>query len=159
MLQGDNQMSVKVQLPRWIPNSYCPEIDSEWMPYTQWRESYKLAFAFEPPFYANLEGEVWYAYFLSPVDSKLPKNMIRILSAEISQDYESIFINQINYHFTETREAMREGWRDVEEELFYLQDSQYLQAKNTDETMVFCGEFKGYKELIRFIGEEYDGIN
>ena len=67
-------MSVKVQLPRWIPNSYCPEIDSEWMPYTQWRESYKLAFAFEPPFYANLDGEVWYAYFLSPVDSKLPKN-------------------------------------------------------------------------------------
>ena len=54
---------------------------------------------------------------------------------------------------------MREGWSDVEEELFYLQDSQYLQAKNTDETMVFCGEFKGYKELIRFIGKEYDGIN
>lgn len=149
-------MSVKVLMPRWIPNAYSPDIDDEWMPYTQWREYYRLVNGIEPPFYANLDGEVWYAYFMSPVDSKLPDNMIRVLSVEISQNYDAIFINELNYHFTETKEAMREGWSDIEEELFYLADTQYLQALNKGEQMVYCGEFKTYKDFLQYIRIEFD---
>jgi len=149
----------KVLMPRWIPNSYCPKLDSSWLTYTTWRDYYQLAYGIQPPFYANLDGEVWYAYFKSPVDSKLPDNMIRVLSAEISQNYESIFVNELTYHFTETKEAMREGWSDVEEELFYLQDNQYLETKNNGEMMVYCGEFKTYKEFLEYIRIEFDSTN
>tara|TARA_R110001599_G_C12142882_1_gene650768 strand:- start:540 stop:998 length:459 start_codon:yes stop_codon:yes gene_type:complete len=152
-------MGKKVLMPRWIPNTYCPEIDSSWLTYTTWRDFYQIANGIEPPFYANLDGEVWYAYFKSPVDSKLPDNMIRVLSAEISQDYGSIFVNELTYHFTETKEAMREGWSDIEEELFYLADTQYLQSLNRGEQMVYCGEFKTYKDFLEYIRIEFDSTN
>ena len=46
--------------------------------------------------------------------------MIRVLSAEITQDYGRMFINELHYHLIETKEALKLGWKDIEEELFYL---------------------------------------
>jgi len=156
MLQGDDFLAEKVQMPRTIPNTYSPEIDSKWIRYSEWREYYKMIYGIEPPFYANLDGEVWYAYFTSPVDSKIPDSMIRVLSAEITQDYGRMFINELHYHLIETKEALKLGWKDIEEELFYLQDKEYIQALQNDETMVYCGEFDRFKDFLEYLRIEYD---
>tara|TARA_R110002110_G_scaffold111604_2_gene277856 strand:- start:12924 stop:13421 length:498 start_codon:yes stop_codon:yes gene_type:complete len=156
MYQGDDDMGSKVEIPYGIPNSYCPEIDDKWMSYSEWRNYYRMAFGLEPPYYANLDGEIWYAYFLSPVDSKLSENKTRIMSAEISQNYESIFINEIYYHLTETKKALEEGWKDIEDELFYTQDKQYIQTLSNDETMIYCGEFQRFKDLLYYLRINFD---
>ena len=76
--------------------------------------------------------------------------MIRVLSAEITQDYGRMFINELHYHLIETKEALKLGWKDIEEELFYLQDKEYIQALQNDETMVYC-EFDRFKDFLEYL--------
>ena len=52
--------------------------------------------------------------------------------------------------------ANEEDGEDIEEELFYLQDKEYIQALQNDETMVYCGEFDRFKDFLEYLRIEYD---
>jgi len=153
-----NNVSTKVPLDTWTPTTYSPEVSEEWLPYQGWRDLYGMVYGYTPPIDANLEGENWYAYFLSPVDKKLPEDEIRMLSAEITQNkgFDALFITELYYHGVVKRTWVEEGWADIMDELTYNEDSQYLNSLHTNETMIYCGEYEDYGMFLDFLGATFD---
>jgi hypothetical protein len=141
-----------------IPNTYCPDISDEWITYEEWRQAYLYRFGYEPPTYTRIDCDFWYAYFLSPVDTKLDPKKIRILSAELSQSqtFDTLFINEIYYHETVSKMWIPEGWDSIKEHLNYGSDREYLNQLYSNEDIVYCGQFETYQDFLRYLKVIYD---
>ena len=155
-----NNVSEQVPMSPSLPNTYCPDISDKWLNYEEWRLLYEQNYTYLPPRFTLHNGEAWYFYFLSSVDSNLSDDKIRILSAEINQSkgYNTIYVTEIYYHSTVEKKWVSRGWPDIKDELEFNQDREFITQQYVDATMFYGGIVNNYSDLLDILKLEYDKV-
>jgi hypothetical protein len=88
----------KVVIPNGLPTVYADAFEVNWLEFDDYREAYAIIFGDYPMRNQHKMGYMKTVFFLSPVDSNLHPDYIRILSVDVYFDNRTMFLEDLRYY-------------------------------------------------------------
>jgi len=158
--EGSDFLTKTVIIPNDLPTVYADAFEVNWMGYDDYREAYSIIYGDYPLLNQHQMGTMKTVFFLSPVDSKLHPDYIRILSVDIYFYNGTMFIDDLKYYgefmWDELKSAndVDDSLQDNEEylemlfginDIYYLDEVIFSFKQLRDELAFNCESIKKHK--------------